>query len=113
MDTANQLQIRQPLAGQTWYAGQTRFIQWSFQEATPDAVITILLQEKNNVATPTVIAYQIPAIPGTQNILGHRWVVPRGLKRSRQYLIRLVAQYTTADNKPPVSAIGPKFTISS
>lgn len=125
----NQLAFLQPVAGNVWSGGETKYIQWTFQQATPDALISILLENDRWLSTPLVVASQINAIPGVANIVGFKWVVPTTLRSSTQYKLRIgkiivyimmtkaycpfiVAQYTGADDKPPVSSISPAFTIS-
>jgi hypothetical protein len=127
----NQLAFLQPRIGDRWTGGETRYIQWTFEQATVDASISILLENPRWLATPLVVASQTPAIPGAANIVGFKWVVPTNLRSSTQYTLRIgksfcfcyahceslsnyhlsVAQYTGSDNKPPVSSVGPKFSI--
>jgi len=108
----NQLAFLQPTAGSKWFAGSTRYIQWTFEQATVDATITILLENPRWLETPLVVASQVSAIPGAANIVGFRWVVPTNLRSSTQYTLRIVAQWT-GNSKPPVSSVGPQFAISN
>ena len=100
----NQLSFLAPTRGGVWRGGEMRYIQWSFVQATPDAIITIILQQGKNT---WVLASQIPALPEfqAQNVLGFAWQVPTNLPNSKTYRLRIVCQYTADDAKAPVSSL--------
>lgn len=85
----NQLAFLQPGPNAAWNGGEIRYIQWTFEEARVDAIISILLENKKVLEDPYVIASQIPAIPGAQNVLGFRWTIPTTLPNSSQYRLRI------------------------
>jgi hypothetical protein len=106
---AKSLTVMQPLAGNIWNGGETRFIQWSFVGATPNAVITIFLSNSDPKiglgSIPYTIAANLPAVPHIANVIGYRWTIPFTLRPSDKYFIRIVGTYPNDPNIPPVTTI--------
>ena len=112
---AKSITVRQPTVGAVWYGGQYRFIQWAFNGASPDATISIFIEDILNGYVgkpyPYAIASNLPAIPTIANVAGYRWQVPYTFRTSDGYQIRIVATYPDGKSEPVVAAMNGTFRI--
>ncbi len=107
--------IKNPTSGSVWYGGQHRVIQWSFVGASPDATVSIFIQDIKNGYVgkphPYPIATKLPAAPVSAGIVGYRWQIPYAFRTSDGYQISIVAEYPGEDVEPLVAVMDGTFKI--